>query len=549
MTEREVSPSLMLKAKLQVLGRRIIAIAFFERFGVFMLALVLGSVLLATVDWFFELSLGFRTASLSLLSLGLAVLAAKAISAFWTCRLGMEQLALRIEKRRADFSSRLISSIQFGSGKSAVPPQALGMVNSLVSETEELAKAESCASIEDTSRLVRRLSLAGMALALAGGGYFIGGGVTQALMKRMMLADVPIPRATKVVVITQDIRVGIGDTIALAATAEGIVPELGQARIRREDGRRERLTMENVNGNQFECLIQGVPESFEYIIHLNDGRSDPYQVTALPRPKIETINGTQHYPKYTGLDNTHHEPGQFLLLPGGQLTLDIHANQAITNGTVHLVGTDQTIKLSTHDDDPKRFQGSFKISTNQFTGFKVHLTSTEGMDSAEGSVYRVDWLRDMPPKIKIVHPQRQEELATRSARFLIKYEVEDRFGVDFVRLYYQVNEGNSKAVTINDVKAKEIVSSHDWKLRNLDPALKAGDLVTYWLEAYDANQQTVAGRSQSLTLRIVSDSEKRRELLSRAADLLGRVELVADEEELLSEQLRELIRGNVRANP
>ena len=549
MTEREVSPSLMLKAKLQVLGRRIIAIAFFERFGVFMLALVLGSVLLATVDWFFELSLGFRTASLSLLSLGLAVLAAKAISAFWTCRLGMEQLALRIEKRRADFSSRLISSIQFGSGKSAVPPQALGMVNSLVSETEELAKAESFASIEDTSRLVRRLSLAGMALALAGGGYFIGGGVTQALMKRMMLADVPIPRATKVVVITQDIRVGIGDTIALAATAEGIVPELGQARIRREDGRRERLTMENVNGNQFECLIQGVPESFEYIIHLNDGRSDPYQVTALPRPKIETINGTQHYPKYTGLDNTHHEPGQFLLLPGGQLTLDIHANQAITNGTVHLVGTDQTIKLSTHDDDPKRFQGSFKISTNQFTGFKVHLTSTEGMDSAEGSVYRVDWLRDMPPKIKIVHPQRQEELATRSARFLIKYEVEDRFGVDFVRLYYQVNEGNSKAVTINDVKAKEIVSSHDWKLRNLDPALKAGDLVTYWLEAYDANQQTVAGRSQSLTLRIVSDSEKRRELLSRAADLLGRVELVADEEELLSEQLRELIRGNVRANP
>jgi hypothetical protein len=549
MIEREVSPSLMLKAKLQVLGRRIIAIAFFERFGVFMLALVLGSVLLATVDWFFELSLGFRTASLSLLSLGLAVLAAKAISAFWTCRLGMEQLALRIEKRRADFSSRLISSIQFGSGKSAVPPQALGMVNSLVSETEELAKAESFASIENTSRLVRRLSLAGMALTLAGGGYFIGGGVTQALMKRMMLADVPIPRATKVVVITQDIRVGIGDTIALAATAEGIVPELGQARIRREDGRRERLTMENVNGNQFECLIQGVPESFEYIIHLNDGRSDPYQVTALPRPKIETINGTQHYPKYTGLDNTHHEPGQFLLLPGGQLTLDIHANQAITNGTVHLVGTDQTIKLSTHDDDPKRFQGSFKISTNQFTGFKVHLTSTEGMDSAEGSVYRVDWLRDMPPKIKIVHPQRQEELATRSARFLIKYEVEDRFGVDSVRLYYQVNEGNSKAVTINDVKAKEIVSSHDWKLWNLDPALKAGDLVTYWLEAYDANQQTVAGRSQSLTLRIVSDSEKRRELLSRAADLLGRVELVADEEELLSEQLRELIRGNVRANP
>ena len=59
----------------------------------------------------------------------------------------------------------------------------------------------------------------------------------------------------------------------------------------------------------------------------------------------------------------------------------------------------------------------------------------------------------------------------------------------------------------------------------------------------------MAGRSQSLTLRIVSDIEKRRELLSRAADLLGRVELVADEEELLSEQLRELIRGNVRANP
>ena len=158
-------------------------------------------------------------------------------------------------------------------------------------------------------------------------------------------------------------------------------------------------------------------------------------------------------------------------------------------------------------------------------------------------------LRHMPPKIKIVYPKRQEELATRSARYLIKYEVEDRFGVDSVRLYYQVNEGNSKAVTINDVKAKEIVSSYDWKLRNLDPALKAGDLVTYWLEAYDANQQTVAGRSQSLTLRIVSDGEKRRELLSRAADLLGRVELVADEEELLSEQLRELIMVNVRANP
>tara|TARA_B100000963_G_scaffold361215_1_gene395564 strand:- start:4287 stop:4991 length:705 start_codon:yes stop_codon:yes gene_type:complete len=179
------------------------------------------------------------------------------------------------------------------------------------------------------------------------------------------------------------------------------------------------------------------------------------------------------------------------------------------------------------------------------TGFAVELRDEEGMESRDATVYRVDVLSDEPPKVRLVRPSRLRELVTSGARVLVSYEAEDRFGVDKAVLCYRVGkEGEQErfALPLPKPGAVRISENFEWKLELIDPPLRVGDEIEFWVEAYDQSDRTQEGKSASRVLKVVTPREKRDDLLSRAGDSLRRIDRATSDQDRLNAALADWIR-------
>ena len=333
-------PGSQLRKKLGRVRRKLVRVEFMRRLAVALIAALLGLALIPTADWLVELPLKTRMGTLIALGLVVAFLLLRALVALVTQRRDEETLALMVEKEDPGFRSRLIASVQFAQGKATVPGgSAQRMVDRMVEDTASYAGSRRLTKVVKTQRLKRVLMMLLLLGALAGGGYQLGGSLTKNLLKRAFLSDVPIPRATYIVWTSENLRIGIGDSVVLEAEVRGYQPEEGSLRIRYASGRRQTVRMERGSGgNRYAATLENVQESFTFQIAIKDGRSDRQSVIALPRPSVEELAGEQRYPDYMNLPSSEHRPGEFLLYPGSELFLRITASQPLANASVRLLG-------------------------------------------------------------------------------------------------------------------------------------------------------------------------------------------------------------------
>ena len=541
-------PGSQLRKKLGRVRRKLVRVEFMRRLAVALIAALLGLALIPTADWLVELPLKTRMGTLIALGLVVAFLLLRALVALVTQRRDEETLALMVEKEDPGFRSRLIASVQFAQGKASVSGgSAQRMVDRMVEDTASYAGSRRLTKVVKTQRLKRVLVMLLLLGALAGGGYQLGGSLTKNLLKRAFLSDVPIPRATYIVWTSENLRIGIGDSVVLEAEVQGYQPEEGSLRIRYASGRRQTVRMERGSeGNRYAATLENVQESFTFQIAIKDGRSDRQSVIALPRPSVEELAGEQRYPDYMNLSSSEHRPGEFLLYPGSELLLRITASQPLANASVRLLGELQEAltEAVVTPENPHIAEVVLPVLVG-LTGFTVELQDEEGMESRDATVYRVDVLSDEPPKVRLVRPSRQRELVTSKARVLVSYEAEDRFGVDRVALCYQVGkEGEQRLIAMPLPKsgAVRISENFEWKLELIEPPLDVGDEIEFWVEAYDQSDRTKEGKSASRILKVVTPREKRDDLLSRAGDSLRRIDRATSDQDRLNAALADWIR-------
>jgi hypothetical protein len=204
------------------------------------------------------------------------------------------------------------------------------------------------------------------------------------------------------------------------------------------------------------------------------------------------------------------------------------------------------VVTSIDPETPNTLHAEFTVRDLNLTGFTVELTDTEEMVSQDATVYRVDILRDEPPKVRIVKPSRQRELVTAEARVLVGYQAEDRFGIEKLVLAYRVGEDDPAhylELPISAKGARTVSEGYDWHLEEIAPALMVGDEIVFWIEAYDQNADTAVGKSGSRILKVVTPREKRDDLLGRVGDSLGRIDQATDDQERLNTVLADWIRA------
>jgi hypothetical protein len=402
------------------------------------------------------------------------------------------------------------------------------------------------------------------------GGFIYGRAVTVDLLKRVFLSNAPVPRKTRVVVIDGNRIVGRGDSVRLEAFAQGIIPGTGQVEVRYPSRRTQSYPLEQNRDNKihFGRTIENVQESFIYTIFLNDGHSDTFTVTTVPRPAVATMECEQVFPAYTGLPPAKRPLGDLALLAGSTLKLNITATKDLQNAAIRLSGVDAELPLHLDPAQPRKLSGEFVVPPKGLNGFSIAMLDTENMESRDSAVYRVDVIPDKAPTVKITYPERKEELITRHATMIIGIDALDDFAIAKLRLRYKIASDPAHLASptppaaaqfvgavsryIEDVIELDLEEANpqrvrrrlEWKIGEFRPTLSEGTAIEYWIEAEDNNNATGPGiaSSEHQLAKVVSEAEKRADLLNRAGDTLGSITDVTSDQEKLNRNLGTIIR-------
>jgi uncharacterized membrane protein len=541
--------SKLLTNKLRALGRTLVLTELSRRLVVAITAAILLLAALVLTDVLLELPLETRKVLFTIAAAITGILLLRALITPVTQHRDDEELALLSEQKHPEFDSRLISAIQFAKGKvsgASRPPEESGnpVMASMVSDTEGIAQGTNLLDAVDPRFLARALLAFVIIAALATTAFFAFQKLTPTLVKRAFLQDIAIPRDTQITSTTGDLKVGIGDLIELSATAEGVLPAEATLRVKFASGRKLDYPLTKTEST-YTVEIEDVPESFTYQFRINDARSAGSNVDAFARPEIGSLTATQTYPDYTGIEPSEHQPGDFYLFPGGQFKLQLNMSKPLAEGTLRLIGLEKELPIDVATNTVE-----FEIPTEGLTGFSITMLDTDGMEAKEPAVYRAELLGDEPPKVRITFPTRSEELVTKTARSLMAFEVTDRFGIASVSLNFSINEGDPRSQELefpapeNGKAPTSLKHQYEWELKTIEPPLKVGDVIEYWITAQDRQRLTLGiGESEHLRLRIVSVADKRRDLLSRASDYLGGVGATTEDQQRLNTDLGDLIRA------
>jgi hypothetical protein len=549
--EIKAAPSPVLRAKLESLGRRHLSVAALTGLAMLLVVAIEMLALAMFLDWWLDLPRGVRLGLLIVQAAVLTYILTRMVLAPVLHRPDEDELALMVEKAIPTFRSRLIASQQLARPGAVPPGASTSMVGALVEETERFAAPMDFTRIVPTDKLKKFGLLAIIVPGIAVLGFIAGRNVCTDLLKRAFLSNIPVPRKTRVLVPEGDKRIGIGDNVRLEAQVQGVVPSSGKVMLSFRTRRPQEFNLEQNRDDRFQFgrTIDNVQESFTYRFRLGDGLSPTHTVTAIPRPTVGSIECEQHPPAYSRSPVAKRSLGDLTLLAGSVLQLKATATKDITNAFLRLAGLGLEAPLQVNPQNPRELLGKFSVPARGLNGFSIQMTDTDGMESRDSAVYRVDILPDKAPTVRILYPDRKEELITRQATMLVSFEAADDFELAKVQLKYKVDmidDGAERSIELDlgEERPQRLRRRFEWRIGDFRPLLSEGATIEYWIEVTDNNDATGPGIAVSdhQLAKIVSEAEKRADLLNRAGDFLGSISDVANDQEKLNRNLGTIIR-------
>jgi len=231
--------------------------------------------------------------------------------------------------------------------------------------------------------------------------------------------------------------------------------------------------------------------------------------------------------------------------------MKVTATKEIQRASVRLVGLERELPMEVNRQNPKELSAEVPIPAKALTGFSIQMLDTDGMASSDAAVYRVEVIPDKAPAVRITYPDRKEELITKQATLIIGFEAVEDFQITQARIRYKLQVGDKDenaetkmiALDLAGENPQRLRRRHEWKIGAFNPLLSEGTTIEYWVEVEDNNNVTGpgTGASEHQIARVVSENEKRADLLNRAGDFLGSIGDVAADQEKLNQNLGALI--------
>jgi hypothetical protein len=467
--------------------------------------------------------------------------------------------ALRVEKEIPEFRTALISAVELSSGGPGCAQGSLALVHELLARVTARVRGTDIADrVVKTANLKRwrKWALISVIVSLGAGALFWP--KTRVLIERILLSTAPLPTRTVVVPITRDESAVVGADVKLSARAEGVVPRGGVLRVVFANNDRQDIPVgpSAEDGAVFTATMQNVQQSFTYRFVLNDGVGQDFSVTAKTAPVLETLRVVQTYPAYTGMPEAEMPAGNLALLAGSRIRIEGRATQPLSGAKIRLEGINESAKTKIGKPDAQSLRGEFVAPKEGLTGLSLVLTNTEGVASQENTVYRVELIEDRPPVVEMTAPAGERLSVLLGSKPRLAFTVKDDFAVKKLALKYELTRpappgGTESALETGEMPIplpKDGASAQNfvWDLAAQKPALTEGCLLTYWIEAGDNNDATGPGIGQApkKSLAIVSEAEKRAEMLEILDARAAEIEEISNTQKKVNEDLDSIIRKN-----
>lgn len=558
--------SQLLLSKISAVRTRHSSVAIATGTATAIAALVAGLTLGMLLDYWLDLPRWIRAAFLAIdVSLLITILVQTILIPIFSGP-DDDQIALQVEEANPEFRTRLIASIQLSRPEAIPIGASASLVRAMVMQAESLADRIDFTRVVSTDWLTKISIIAALVL-LTGLTSFIYGrrdGVSSDLLARAFLSNTPVPRKTRIDVPQGSFKMGRGDNAILVAMARGMIPSGGTIDVMFDSGRKQTFPLD-VSPNEkamFARTLENVQDSFSYRMNLGDGTSAWYQADVLVPPVVTHLECQQVYPAYTKLGTVGRSLGDLSILSGSRLILKVTTNNPIQwDGThdkplnaVHLVNPEGVppVKLTIDPNDPRQLTADVPMPPKT-SGFSIWLNDTNGLKSRDPAVYRVDLVPDKDPTVRINYPERKEELVTRIATLEIGFDAADDFGLANLYLKYKIDDGPDQSIPLDINKPgqplpRSLHKRYAWAISKLTPRSTTqptleGSNIEYWLEAEDNNNVTGPGHGESehYSARVVSEAEKRAEILARLGASIQDVQRGVDDQEQLRTTLGDLI--------
>ena len=547
-------------SQLNAISAKVLRISLQE--GILWLVAALSAIVLVqcSLDWLFDLPWNTRLV-FALCDIALLVyLSYRYLITPMQKPLTPEQAALRAEFKYPALRTSLISAVQLAKS----PEGSTRMVEILIQQVAKRAQQMDFGQAVD-ARHLRKITITAISLVVVTAG--LGAGFPQktpVLLRRLLLSHEPLPTQTIVVPVSGDFKVPVGETIKLEAKAQGFAPKSGTVEITYEGGKGSQtvtITPSSTSPDDYSLTLPNIQQGLTYRFRLNDGRGEEYKVVIQHGPVLAKISFEENFPAYTGLSKTPLSAGNLTLLAGSRLHIEGRADQDLQSAHVVLKGVNQTIPMNI--DSQRNISADVQVPAQGLEGFSIAMVNTDGIDSANNTLYRVEVTPDKPPEITFAPGQPEDKTFVEADRPAIRFKVVDDFQVKKVYLCVSNIEdtvaGSDEGPSAEQAPAAEKVTripinvpnaaavlnfDYVWQTAADSGLWKEGKTVSYWIEAEDNNDVTGPGigKSGKRQWRVISVAEMQKELKEKEKEIAQKLDEDADKEQKLQEGLGKQIK-------
>ena len=247
---------------------------------------------------------------------------------------------------------------------------------------------------------------------------------------------------------------------------------------------------------------RGLQQDYRYFITAGDFKTATYTIQTQIPPLITVDKVDYHYPPYTGIpDASIQRQGDISAIEGTQVTIHATANQPIDRAEIDFSGAGvRGIRMDAQDraatgrfalrmlaDDPTRGEHDF---------YQLSFTDANHRKNLHPIRYNIEVLRDLPPVVQIVEPQKDETSVAVDGKLEIRVRAEDPdYGLRRVAIRAESEKQELNIPPLLDARPPEkavtgqVQTKYVFEPKKLN--LKPGDRVAYWAEAED-NKEPIA---------------------------------------------------------
>lgn len=326
-----------------------------------------------------------------------------------------------------------------------------------------------------------------------------------------------VPPSLRFVIEPGNAEVVRGENVRLSITVEGNPVDNISLLIRQEgEVRYDRTVLKKNMSGEFSHEIPSIKQSIEYYAEAQNVTSDRYRITVVDRPVVKNLRLRLTFPSYTRIPPRELEDniGDVTALVGTRVDMELRANKELAEA--RLVFGDRT-------EMPMKIAGSratahLVLSKDQ--SYQILLLDQKGISNSDPIEYQLKAIRDEDPRISIVLPGRDIDLADEK-RLPLLLKLHDDFGFTRLRLGYRLvhsrYEQPADDYTFVDLPLEnphltagtyiDLDVPYLWDLTKLN--LVTEDVVSYFAEVYD--NDVVSGpkvaRSPTYSIRVPSLDE------------------------------------------